>query len=1065
MAQSGIVTFLFTDLIQSTEHLQRAGDEVGHQLFRAHHKLMTQAVTASGGEELEWLGDGILAAFSSASDAVRCAVSVQQTARRPAAGARFEIRIGIHAGEALRREGGYFGTPVVTARRLCDRAVRGQILCSRLIQELLSARRGFNFHDLGSMELKGLATPLGVAEVIYERNDPAVLLNRTPFVGRSGPLQRMTAKLEEACNGQGGVAMLLGEPGIGKSRMLEEFGDVVRQNGAMVLRGACYDGEWQRPYGPFAEIILEYARTADPAELKLLDHSAPILARVAPALRDRLGNIVEPVSLDKEEERFRLFDAVTQMLIGISQRRPLVVVLDDLHWADRGTAAMLSHVAHFVPDNPILLIGAYREGEVDRKHPLAGTVAALRRLRNFESLALKGLAGEDVADLLGMIGDEEPPEGLVNTLTKETGGNPFFIRELLLHLREQGKILSAGHGWNSAIDVAELGITEGVREVVRQRLNRLSEETNRLLTVGAAFNGAFSFEVAAAVAELDEQDALAAVDEALEAQLLRPGTNPDSFDFTHATIRHTLYSELNPVRRVRQHRRIAEQMERAWGERAAEHAAEVAYQFWRGAAVSGTERGVDYAVAAADNAESAYAFDEVTAFLRIALEMMPDADSRRPRLLARLGLGLVWRNDEDVRNVTRKAGELIAASESPEAAATYLATVARGMYAGGLIRNAWDTAADGLRYACDRHDIVWAGLQELDLMRQSAEDPTNPGVRIDTPGDRELRKVLGQLPLTQLRAYGLEQPFESRLEVIQSDNATPIALLFLAGEIRGSLPVWRREAAEAEQQGRIVWAMTSWASVARCHIALGEFTAGQAAFDRAWALSNRSAGPSPWLLNLLSAQQDLRMALDDGWEEVLSDPRIISLMQQPTTENQWASAPIRAAGSYLFSRINQPDLALQRYLSLLPAIKGGAGWTYVYGGMACDAASVLWFLNRTDSIEVVEENLREKVVAPDFRYPMRDSRLSLARLCALQGRYAEASEWFTKARAVLDEQGARPLRAIADFDEALMYRRNPTDVRRAQPLLRAAMDQFEALGMTGWVRRVESQGLGSRAEF
>jgi class 3 adenylate cyclase/tetratricopeptide (TPR) repeat protein len=1065
MAQSGIVTFLFTDLIQSTEHLQRAGDEAGQQLFRAHHRLMTQAVTANGGEELEWLGDGILAAFSSASDAVRCAISVQQTARRPAAGARFEIRIGIHAGEALRREGGYFGTPVVTARRLCDRAVRGQILCSRLILELLSARRGFNFHDLGSLELKGLTTPLGVAEVTYERNDPSVLLNRTPFVGRTSPLQRLTAKLEEACNGQGGVAMLLGEPGIGKTRMLEEFGDVVRQNGGMMLRGACYDGEWQRPYGPFAEIILEYARTADPTELKLIDNSAPILARVAPALRDRLGNIVEPVSLDKEEERFRLFDAISQMLIGISQRRPLVVVLDDLHWADRGTAAMLNHVAHFVPDNPVLLIGAYREGEVDRKHPLAGTVAAVRRLRNFESLPLKGLAGEDVADLLGMIGDEEAPEGLVKTLTTETGGNPFFIRELLLHLREQGKILSAGHCWNSAVGVAELGITEGVREVVRQRLNRLSEETNRLLTVGAAFNGAFSFEVAAAVAELDEQAALEAVDEALEAQLLRPGTNPDSFDFTHATIRHTLYSELNPVRRVRQHRRIAEQMERAWGERAAEHAAEVAYQFWRGAAVSGTERGVDYAVAAADNAESAYAFDEVTAFLRIALEMMPEADPRRPRLLARLGLGLVWRNDEDVRNVTQKAGELIAANESPEAAATYLATVARAMYAGGLIRGAWDTAADGLRYAGDRHDIVWAGLQELDLMRQSAEDPSNPGVRIDTPGDRELRKVLGQLPLTQLRAYGLEQPFESRLEVIQADNPTPIALLFLAGEIRESLPLWRREAAEAELQGRIVWAMTSWASVARCHIALGEFTAGQAAYDRASALSNRSAGPSPWLLNLLSAQQDLRMALDDGWEEVLSDPRIISLMQQPTTENQWASAPIRAAGSYLFSRINQPDLALQRYLSLLPAIKGGAGWTYVYSGMACDAASTLWFLNRTDSIEVVEKNLRDKVVVPDFRYPMRDSRLSLARLCALQGRYTEAREWFAKARAVLDEQGARPLRAIVDFDEALMYQRNSADVRRVQPLLKTATDQFKTLGMTGWLRRGESQSFGSQAEL
>jgi len=1062
MAQSGIVTFLFTDLIQSTEHLQRAGDETGQHLFRAHHKLMTQAVTANGGEELEWLGDGILAAFSSAADGVRCAISVQQTARRPAAGTRFEIRIGIHAGEALRREGGYFGTPVVTARRLCDRAGPGQILCSRLIQELLAARRGFDFRDLGNLELKGLAAPIGVAEVIYERNDPAALLNRTPFVGRVGPLQRLTSKLEQACKGSGSVAMVLGEPGIGKTRMLEEFIDLARQQGAMVLRGACYDGEWQRPYGPFAEVILDYARAADPDELKLFGASAPILARVAPALRDRLGNILEPVALDKEEERFRLFDAVTQLLIGISERQPLVVVLDDLHWADRGTVAMLNHVAHFVPDHAIFLIGAYRDSEVDRKHPLAGAITAIRRSRNFESLTLKGLAGEEVTDLLGIIGDEEPPATLVAALATETGGNPFFIREVLLHLREGGKILRDGQGWNTPSGSMELGITEGVREIVRQRLQRLSEEANRLLSVGAAFNGPFSFEVAAAVAELDEQDALAAIDEALEAQLLRPGTHADSFDFTHAIIRHTLYAESNPVRRVRQHRRIAEQMERAWGERAAEHAAEVAYQFWRGAAASGAERGVEYAIAAADNAESAYAFDEVAAFLRIALELLPRGDPRRSQLLARLGLGLISTlNGEEARGVTHEACELIAADKGPEAAANYLATVARAMYSAGLLRGAWDAAATGLRYTGTRRDIVWASLRDLDLMRQSAEDPAYPGARMDTPGDRELRGILRQLPFDQLRAYALEPPFESRLEVIQSDHSTPVTLLFLAGESRRSLPIWRKEAAEAEQQGRIVWAMTSWASVARCHIALGEFTVGQAAYDRAVALSSRMAGASPWLLNLLSAQQDMRMALDEGWDEVFNDPRILSLMQQPVTENQWAWAPIRAAGAYLFSRINQPDLALQRYLSLLPALKCGAGWAVIYGGMACDAAATLWFLNRTDAIEVVEENILKKLVVPDFRYPMRDTRLSMARLCALQGRYREASGWFAKAREVLDEQGWLPLRAITDFDEALMYRRRGAadDGSRAGPLLDAAVEQFHTLGMTGWIRRAEQHAL------
>src|SRR5208282_4953684 len=450
--QSGTVTLLFTDLVNSTEHLQRAGDEAGQRLFRTHHKLIADAIGTTGGEELEWLGDGVLAAFSSSADAVRCAIQVQQTARKPAGNSQFEIRVGIHIGEVLRREGGYFGTPVVTARRLCDRAEAGQILCSKLIAELLSSRQTFAFKEIGELDLKGLAAPVRACEVVYERNDPIALLNRTPFVGRAHQIKRLLAKLEVASNGRGAVAMLLGEPGIGKTRTLEEFTDLARQRGAMVLRGACYDGEFQPPYGPFAEVILDYARIAPAEDLRtILAQSAPTIARIAPALRRHLGDIPEPPALDKEEERFRLLDAVAQSLIALSRIAPLVLILDDLHWADRGTIAMLGHVAHFVPSNSILLVGAYRDGEVGRRHPLAGALAAIRRLRDFESIAMKGLDGGEVAELLGMIGDQDAPAALVKAISAETDGNPFFIREVLLHLMEEGKILRDGKGWTSQV--------------------------------------------------------------------------------------------------------------------------------------------------------------------------------------------------------------------------------------------------------------------------------------------------------------------------------------------------------------------------------------------------------------------------------------------------------------------------------------------------------------------------------------------------------------------------------------------------------------------------------------
>ena len=191
MAQSGTLTLLFTDLVNSTDHLQQVGDEVAQRLFNAHHKVITEAITEGGGEELEWLGDGALAAFSSASDAVRCAIKIQQTSRRPIEGAQLEVRIGIHVGEVLRRGEGYFGTPIVVARRLCDRAAEGQILCSSFVVQILSGRQAFNFNDLGDFNLKGIAAPTRVAEVVYERDDPAALITRTPFVGRAEHIRRL----------------------------------------------------------------------------------------------------------------------------------------------------------------------------------------------------------------------------------------------------------------------------------------------------------------------------------------------------------------------------------------------------------------------------------------------------------------------------------------------------------------------------------------------------------------------------------------------------------------------------------------------------------------------------------------------------------------------------------------------------------------------------------------------------------------------------------------------------------------------------------------------------------
>jgi len=1057
MPQSGTVTLLFTDLVNSTDHLQRSGDEDGDQLFRIHHRLTTDAIEASGGEELQWLGDGVLAAFSSAADAVRCAIQVQHTAGRLINGAKFDIRIGIHLGEVLRRDNGYFGTPIVTTRRLCDRASSGQILCSRIVADLLSSRQSFGFRDLGDQRLKGLAAPVGVCEVIYERDDPIALLNRTPFVGRIAQLKRLTAKFEEACHGRGGIVMLRGEPGIGKTRTLEEFADHALQRGAAVMRGACYDGEWQPAFGPFAEALSEYAQALPAPELAAaLGKRAGILARIAPVLRELLPDIPEPPALEKEEERFRLFDAVTQFLTAVSRTTPLVLILDDLHWADRGTVAMLSHVAHFIAPNQIILVGAYRDAEVNAAHPFSAALAGIARMRNSETLALKGIHASELTTLLEMISDQKVPEPLVAALGEATQGNPLFIREVLLHLVEEGKILRDGRGWTSKLTVEELGLPESVRQVIARRLNRLSDEANRLLSVASAFNGSFSFDIAAAVAGLDEQTALSALDEALDAQVVRPGTGRETFDFTHALIRHNLYLDLNSPRRTRLHRKIAEEMERAWGERATHHAAEVAFHYWRGAAVGGAERGLEYAIAAANNADAAYAHDDAAAFLKIALELIPEKDPRRIELLKRLGLAMTWMPEsEEALDTTLKAAELVATAESRERAGEYLEGAARQMIAAGRTHDAWDLSRKGLEYIGDRRDIVWASMDALDAYRVEAEAPENPGVALDSPRARERQRILKECNPEDLRGRRLDDfPYENRDQIVNATEIDAISLLLLAGDCKRSVPLWQQRAAEAERSGQIAAAMDGWGHLARAHNCLGDFAEARAAYDRALTMAARVTRPSFPLLNVISVRADLFLVVGEKLEEIPTVPIFDEVIANPPVEYKFVTASIFAGLAMLAAFNNQPESAMQMLAPLPEALRRGAPWNVAFTALACDAVTALWLANGNEYASAFESSFHSKVLPSDFRTPMRDARLSLARLCSLQGRHDEAREWFARSRELLEEAGWRPLRAIVDHDEGLMHLRRG-DPRAAQPILQAAVDQFTRLEMSGWLKRAQ----------
>jgi class 3 adenylate cyclase len=849
---SALATILFTDLVNSTQLMQRAGDEDAQRIFKAHYQLLRDAVSANGGSEIKSLGDGLMVVFVSAADAVRCAIMVQQASRRGVRGKRLAVKAGIKAGEAMSEGDDYFGTPVVVARRLCDQAQPGQILCSAVIESLLTGRQAFSFHDLGPLELKGITAPVEAREVAYGTDRTGVLLTRTPFVGRGKEMARLQARFDEARAGHGHLVMLVGEPGIGKSRTIEEFAEHARAGGALVLAGRCFEGEWAPPYAPFAEAIAGYARDGAPDVLSAdLGYGAPPVARLVTSLRERLPDIGEPVPLNPDEERFRLLDAVSQFIIATLARAPVVLVLDDLHWADGGTIAMLRHVAHFLPGQRTLVMGAYRDFELDRQHPLADALAALRSEAEYERILVKGLDERDIRALLTDWAEHDVPDAFVQAISAETDGNPFFIREVLIHLAEEGKIYQQDGTWASNVSIAEMGIPEGVRQVIGRRLSRLSETAKLLVTAASGFNGPFRVGLAGDAAGLVEAEALDAIDAALEAQLVQPSGDAESYDFTRALIRHTLYAELSPLRRLRLHRRIAEAMERLHGD-GLEHAPELAYQYHRSAGLPGAERGADYAVAAADQAERLPAWDQVAVFSRKALDLLREGDTRRPQAAGRLGLALAFSmGSDEAARVCAEAADLIAKVQGADSAADYLAETVFALWAANPPA-AWDMAARGMALIGGRRDVTWATLAWAESFRRDAEDPDDVGMPLLTEERRQVIRVFEQSP-EGLAAFGqhiLLQDLRNREDAMaqaaqlrpgrSGDLRRVLLLTFWVGDYGSARDLSQQVAECAEREGDIAVGVTEWSFAARCCYALGQFEEGDAALARCQALAPRA---------------------------------------------------------------------------------------------------------------------------------------------------------------------------------------------------------------------------------
>ena len=466
------------------------------------------------------------------------------------------------------------------------------------------------------------------------------------FVGRSEEIAAIRAACDEALASRSRLVMVVGEPGIGKTRLVEELASYAAVRGAQVCWGHSYEGEVGVAYLPFVEAFRAYVRNRSDEQLSTeLATGGAEVATLVSELRQRFPDLPSSPPLEGDAERMRLFDGVATFLAHASRADPIVLVLDDLHWADKPSLLLLQYLARNLRHDRVMIVGTYRDVDLDRQHPLADTIAALRREHLYERVLLRGMDRDDVKALIEAIGEQATPDEFADTIFRATEGNPFFVAEVLRHLNESGALQLVDGRWVGTPESIAENLPEGVREVIGRRLSRLSEDANKMLTVAAAMPGGFVPDLVAVVTGGDDDAMLDLLDEALSAQIVheRPRA-PGAYEFTHALIRQTLYGELSTPRRVRLHRQIGEALEAAAGAQSDASLPELAYHWFQAAPGGDIEKAVGYSSRAADRARDQAAHEEAVRYYDQAiqaLELDDQADDeRRAELLLSYGAAL-----------------------------------------------------------------------------------------------------------------------------------------------------------------------------------------------------------------------------------------------------------------------------------------------------------------------------------------------------------------------------------------------------------------------------------------
>jgi DNA-binding CsgD family transcriptional regulator len=832
------------------------------------------------------------------------------------------------------------------------------------------------------------------------------------FVGRSAELETLEDLLARAGIGVGRVALLAGEPGVGKTRLAREFAARAVGRGCLVLWGAAYESSTP-PYGPWTQALTPYAEQHS-GDLR---DEAPVLAAVVPELRERYPEAAPAPSLGSREEQFRLHDAVARVLA--ESDRTVLVVLDDLQWADRATLELLLAVAR--SSAGVLVVATMRDEEL--ADALVGCLAELTRERLLQRLDIGRLSEDESSRLVERLvgGSAAPP--LAAAIYEQAQGNPFFTEELARHASASGG--------------EELSIPDSVRLAVAAHVRRLSQDAARVLGVAAVFTRPFEFRALQALAELPEDTVLDALDEALAAGLLAVArAEAESYEFGHHLVRQSLYEELNPSRRARLHRRAAHALEQLGNGSDPDAAAELATQYHRSASLPGAAHGVGYALAAAEAAEARHAPAEAARLLQIAFDLSGALGARkRAEIVCRVALAEA--DSLELAAARRTADDALRALAEADATAEETAG-----FLWELTRRLRDLGAPddevrpliehGLGLVGDERDLEWARLklvlrpaEPLASGRIVAErwlgyDPEAvriaraSGDELDYAATLELMDWRERAEIDELleRCRSWREP-AARIHALSVAART---LLYNLGAFRDSEAVSRELLAESERVGSLTGTAYAFEQIADAEIAFGDFEAGRESLARARATAAK-LGPAHRVHFVIGfVETRLATYLDGDWAELARKYELAAT--DPRTEWPWITIQAAGYAAFAHARAGARSDATRLLDELIPLLERLTPTTLNQNGSVGLAGAAVWELRdppRAERCRRLALALVEAEVGDDARGSLE---LTVARTTSVLGEHAEADEWFERACEKLRADGRLPMYVLAVVDRA-----------------------------------------------